>query len=251
VDEVRPPETIDWCRMDTPTRPPLAASEDVARLLSHSLLRPELTTARVLEGIQLARRYAVAAVSVRPCDVELALRHLEGSTVIPASVVGFPHGSQTTSAKLFEARDLLRRGAREIGVVIATSRLLSREFQHAQTELAQIAEACHKERATVTVILENAWLTEELKIIALRCAERAEADAVSTSTGFAPTGYTAADVALMRKYLPEETGVEAAGGVATLADVLEAYQAGCTRISTTQIAVILEEWKARMVQPTA
>jgi deoxyribose-phosphate aldolase len=237
--------------MDLPTRPPLATPEDLARLLSHALLRPELTSAQVLEGIQLARRYAIAAVAVRPCDVELALRHLEGSPVIPASVVGFPHGSQTTSTKLFETRDLLRRGAREIGAVIAVSRLVSREFQHVQTELSQISEACHKERATFTVILENAWLTEEMKIIALRCAERAEADSVSTSTGFAPAGYTAADVALMRKYLPEETGVEASGGVSTLNESIEAYQAGCTRISTDRTAAILDEWKAGLVQPSA
>jgi len=237
--------------MESPTRPPLATEGDLARLIGHSLLGPELSTAQVLEGIQQARRYAVAAVSVRPCDVELALRHLQGSAVIPASVVGFPHGSQTTSTKLFETRDLLRRGAREIGVVIAVSRLVSREFQHAQTELSQIAEACHKERATVTVILENAWLTEELKIIALRCAERAEADAVSTSTGFGPSGYTAADIALMRKYLPEETGVEASGGISALEAALEAYQAGCTRIATSHTAAILDEWKARLAQAGA
>ncbi len=233
---------------DSPTRPPLATFEDLARLIGHSLLQPELTTAQVLEGIQLARRYRVAAVRVRPCDVELSVRHLEGSAVIPASVVGFPHGSQTTSAKLFETRDLLRRGAREIAAVATVSRLLSREFQHVQTELNQIAEACHNERATLTVILENGWLTGELKIIALRCAERAAADAVSTSTGFAPTGYTVADLALMRKYLPEETGVEASGGVSTLAHALEAYEAGCSRIATTCTASILDDWKSRLAQ---
>jgi deoxyribose-phosphate aldolase len=231
--------------MDSSPRPAPATHDDLARLLGHTLLQPELTSAQVLEGVQLARRYAVAAVSVRPCDVELAVRHLEGSSVIPASVAGFPHGSQTTAVKLFETRDLLRRGAREIGVVIALSRLLSREFQHVQTELSQLAEACHKEHAKLTVILENAWLTEELKIIALRCAERAEADAVSTSTGFGPAGYSMPDLALMRKYLPEETGVEAAVGVSTLAQALEAYQAGCTRIATRHTAAILEEWKAR------
>jgi deoxyribose-phosphate aldolase len=229
--------------MDTPTRPPLAAYEDVARLIGHCLLRPELSSVQALEGIQLARRCGVAAVSVRPCDLELAVRHLDGSSVKPGSVVGFPHGSQTTAAKLYETRDLLRRGAREIGVVMALSRLLSREFQHVQTELVQISDACHKERAAVTAILENAYLTEELKIIALRCAERAEVDLVSTSTGFAPSGYTVADLALMRKYLPEETGVEAAGGVQTLANVLEAYEAGCSRVATAQTAAILEEWK--------
>jgi deoxyribose-phosphate aldolase len=235
--------------MDPQPRPPLATPEDLARLIGHSLLRPELSAGQVLAGIQLARRCGVAAVAVRPCDVEVAVRHLEGSPVKAASVVGFPHGSQTTPTKLFETRDLLRRGAQEIAVTIGISRVLSREFQHVQTELSQIAEACHKERATLTVILENAWLTEEMKIIALRCAERAEADCVSTSTGFAPGGYTLADVTLMRKYLPEETGVEAEG-IATLAEALEAYGAGCTRLATAHTAAIVEEWKKRLA-PTA
>jgi len=235
--------------MDSPARPPLAAGEDLARLIGHSLLRPELTSAQVLEGIHLARRYQVAAVAVRPCDLEMAVRHLEGSPVIPASVAGFPHGSQTTAAKLFETRDVLRRGAREVSVVIALSRLLSREFQAVQTELTQIAEACHKERAALTVILENVWLNEELKIIALRCAERAEADSVSTSTGFAPGGYTLADIALMRRYLPNQTGVEACGA-ATLTNALEACEAGCTRLATTQTAAILDEWKTQRAEPS-
>jgi deoxyribose-phosphate aldolase len=237
--------------MDPQPRQLLAVYEDLARMTGHCLLQPELTSAEVLEGIQLARRYAVAGVSVRPCDIELAARHLEGSSVKPGSVVGFPHGSQTTPTKLFETRDLLRRGAREIAVVLAISRLRSREFQHVQTELSQISEACHKEQVTVTAILENAWLTDELKIIALRCCERAEVDSVSTSTGFAPTGYTVADIALMRKYLPEETGVEASGGVGTLANVLEAYEAGCSRIATGQTAAILEEWKVRVAATVA
>jgi len=227
----------------SPAQPPLPSSQDLASRTAHSLLRPEWSTAQVLEGIQLARRLQVGAVLVRPCDVELALRHLERSPVVVASVVGFPHGSQTTSAKLFETRDLLRRGAREIAVVIALSKLVSREFQHAQTELTQIAEACHQERARLTVMLENGWLTDELKIIALRCAERAEADTVSTSTGFGPGGYTISDLALMRKYLPEETGVEA-GGVSTLAQAIEAFQAGATRVATTETGSILDEWKA-------
>ena len=232
--------------MDSSPRPPLAAYEDFARLIDHSLVRPELTGGQVLEGLELAKRYGVASVSVRPCDMDLAVRTLQGSPVKPGSVAGFPHGSQNTSTKLFEARDLLRRGAREIDMVIAISSLLSREFQHVQTELSQMSEACHKEGAVLKVILENAYLTDELKIIACRCCERAEVDFVKTSTGFAPSGYTLADVKLMRKYLPEEIGVKAAGGLRTVDQVLEVYEAGCSRIGSTRTAEFLDEWKKRL-----
>ncbi len=228
---------------------PLATSESLAKLIDHSLVQPELTDEQVIEGLELAMRYKVACASVRPCDIDLAARTLAGSSVKAGAVCGFPHGSANTATKLYEARDLLRRGAREIDMVIAISKLLSREFQYVQMELLQLSELCHKEGALLKVILENAYLTDELKIIACRCCERAEVDFVKTSTGFAPSGYTRADLALMRKYLPEEIGVAAAGGIHTLDQVLEGYQAGCTRIGTTSTAAILNEWQARLTPP--
>jgi deoxyribose-phosphate aldolase len=230
---------------------PLTTYEAFARLIDHSLVRPELTRDQVVEGLELAKRSGVAAVSVRPCDVDLAVRTLQGSSVKPGSVSGFPHGSQNTATKLYETRDLLRRGAREIDMVIAISKLLSREFEHVQMELLQMSELCHKEGAILKVILENAYLTDELKIIACRCCERAEVDFVKTSTGFAPSGYTVEDVKLMRKYLPEEIGIKAAGGLRTVDQVVEVYELGCTRIGATSTAALLEEWKSRLAAATA
>src|ERR1035437_1502156 len=225
---------------------PLTTCEALANLIDHPLVAPELTDEQVIEGLELAKRYHIACASVRPCDIDLAVRTLQGSSVKAGAVCGFPHGSANTATKLYEARDLLRRGASEIDMVIAISKLLSREFQYVQMELLQMSELCHKEGALLKVILENAYLTDELKIIACRCCERAEVDFVKTSTGFAPSGYTLADIALMRRHLPEEIGVKAAGGIRTLDQVLEVYQAGCTRIGTTSTAALLDEGKARL-----
>jgi deoxyribose-phosphate aldolase len=216
-------------------------------MIDHSLLRPELTEDEVIEGCELARRYGVASVTVRPCDVDTAVRILgAGSPVRVGTVAGFPHGSSTTAVKLYEARDALRRGAREIDVVAGISRLLSRQFQHVQVELLQMAEACHQEGAILKVILENAYLTDELKIVGCRIAGRAGADFVKTSTGFAPSGYTLADLKLMRAHAPAEVGIKAAGGVRTLEAVKEVYEAGCTRVGATATAAILDAWKAEL-----
>ena len=212
------------------------------------MVKPELTDVDVLAGLEIAKRYRIGSVTVRPCDIDLAVRTLAGSEVRPGAVCGFPHGSQNTATKLYEARDLLRRGAKDIAMVIAISKMLSREFQHVQMELLQMAELCHKEGAILTVILENAYLTDELKIIACRCCERAEVDFVETSTGFAVSGYTLEDVKLMRKHVPEETGVKASGGVRTADEVLELVEAGAARIGTGSTQEILEEWKARLAQ---
>src|SRR5690349_937065 len=231
--------------------PPLTTFEALARLIDHPLVKPDLTDEQVIEGLELAKRYQVASASVRACDIDLAARTLQGSSVRPGAVCGFPHGSQNTATKLYEARDMLRRGAREIDMVIAISKLISREFQHVQMELLQMSELCHKEGALLKVILENAYLTEELKIIACRCCERAEVDFVKTSTGFAPTGYTVEDIKLMRKHLPEEIGIKAASGIRTVDQVLEVYELGCTRIGATSTAALLDEWKQRLAAQAA
>lgn len=230
---------------DQPARPPLTTYEELAGMIDHSLLRPELSEEQVAEGCELAARYRVASVTVRPCDVDFAVRAMEGSGVAVGTVAGFPHGSTTTAAKLYEARDLLGRGAREIDVVINISKLLSRQFQHIETELLQMADSCHQKGALLKVIFENAYLTGELKIMACRISKRAGADYIKTSTGFAPTGYTLEDLALMRKHAGSMK-IKAAGGVRTLEKALEVYQAGCSRFGATATAAILEEWKAHL-----
>lgn len=229
-----------------PAAAPLATYEDAAGIIDHALVAPDLTDEQVIEGCRLARRYRVAAVSVRPCDVETAVRALGGSDVKVGSLAGFPHGTTTTAVKLYEARDVLRRGAREIDMVINIPRLLSRQFQFVEMELLQMAETCHKEGALIKVILETAYLTDELKIIACRIATRAGVDFVKTSTGFAPAGYTSADVRLMRAHAGEGVQVKAAGGIHTLAALREARAAGAARIGTSATAAILDEWSEEL-----
>jgi deoxyribose-phosphate aldolase len=227
-------------------RPPLSTYEGLAKMIDHSLLRPELSETDIVEGCRLAKSYDVASACVRPSDVDAAVRELQGSTVAVGSVVGFPHGSSTTGTKLYEARDLLRRGAKEIDMVLNIGKLRSRAFQYIEAEVVQMTEACHQNGAILKVIFENAYLTDELKIVACRICNRAGVDFAKTSTGFAPTGYTLEDLRLMRKHLPADIGIKAASGVRTLQTALEVYEAGCSRFGATQTAPILDAWKARL-----
>jgi deoxyribose-phosphate aldolase len=227
-------------------RPPLVTYEDLAQRIDHSLVRPELTDEDIAAGCRLALDYRVAAVFVRPSDADFAVRMLEGSSVKPGSVVGFPHGSSTTAVKLYEARDLLRRGVQEIDMVLNIGKLLSRQFQYLEMEVLQIAKACHENGAVLKVILENAYLTEDLKIIACKICKRAEADFAKTSTGFAPGGSTPQDLVLMKRVLKDYCGLKAASGIRTLEAALEAYRLGADRIGATHTAAILDEWKAHL-----
>jgi deoxyribose-phosphate aldolase len=224
-------------------RPPLVSYEDVSRLIDHSLLRPELTHEQVVEGCRIAREYRVATVTVRPCDVDTAVRAMEASGVGVSTVAGFPHGSTTTATKLYEVRDLLGRGANEVDMVLNIGRLVSRQFEYVETELAQAAEACHTAGALLKVIFENAYLSTELKIVACRIATNTGVDFVKTSTGFAPTGATIEDLKLMRAHSGAKVRVKAAGGIRTLEGALEVYKVGCSRIGATATVAILESWK--------
>jgi deoxyribose-phosphate aldolase len=217
--------------------------EAIASAVNYTLLDPELTNSQVVEGLEQAKRYGVGVVTVRPCDADVAARVLAGSSVRPASVAGYPHGFQTTSMKLYETRDLLRRGMKEVGAVIGIGRLRSREFQHLMTELNQIAEACRVEGAQCMTILDVARLTDELKIIAYTCCERAEVAGAS-----ALAGWTEADVALMRKHLPDEAVVEVPAS--TVDRALEALAAGANRVSTAVPGAMLDEWRRRLAPAT-
>jgi deoxyribose-phosphate aldolase len=221
---------------------PPATYEEFARLIDHSLLSPALDNEQLVAGLDTARRSAIASAIVRPCDVDLGVRRLQGSAVRCATVAGYPYGFSNTATKLYEVRDLLRRGAKEIGVTIAVSKLLSREFQYVQTELLQLADICHKESALLSVTFDSSFLNRELVIIACTCCERAEVDLVRA--------VSVEDLPLLRKHLPDETAL-ALDGLESVDSVLQAIESGAARFATTATAAILAEWKSRLQPATA
>jgi len=218
--------------------------------MEHPVLRPELSEEEVQTGCEIARQYRIAAVTVRPSDADLAVEWMKGSGVAVASIVGYPHGCSTTSVKLYETRDLLRRGITEVDTVINLGKLISRQFQYVEMELQQMAAACHEGGAILKVAFENGYLTEDLKTIACKIVKRAGADYARTSTPFGPLPCSLADVALMKRLLGDRAKIKASGGVRTISDVLELKEAGCARIGTIATVAILEDWKAQLKAAT-
>ncbi len=219
---------------------------DVAKAIDHSLLKPELDDVFVEAGCKLAAEYDVASVCVRPRDVERARDLLAGSTVAVGTVVGFPHGSARTEAKVFEARLALRNGARELDMVIDIAGLISGgDDRRVQEQIAEVVAVAHAEGALVKVILENAYLTDEQKVRGCKLVEAAGADFVKTSTGFAPSGATIEDLKLMRRSVSPRVQVKAAHGIRTLDALVEVLEIGVTRVGATQTAAMLDEFKAR------
>src|SRR6266702_7340518 len=182
--------------------------EDVAKTIDHSLLRPELDDGFITDGCKLAALYQVASVCCRPADVRRAVELLTGSGVAVGTVIGFPHGGSTTAAKVFEAEQALREGATELDMVINIGALRSGRDAYVRAEIAAVVVVAHAARAIVKVIMENAYLDADQKVRACKLAEAAGADFVKTSTGFAPTGATNEDLALMRRSVSPHVGVD-------------------------------------------
>jgi deoxyribose-phosphate aldolase len=218
---------------------------DVAKAIDHSLLRPELDLETVTEGVQLALRYDVASATVRPADVALAAGLVAGSDVAVSTVVGFPHGSSLTATKAFEAERALDDGASELDMVLNIGRLRSGRDDEVRDEIRVIVELAAARGAIVKVILENAYLDDEQKVLGCRLAEEAGAAFVKTSTGFAPSGATIDDLKLMRAAVSPHVQVKAAGGVRTLDGLLEVLSVGVTRVGATATATILDDFRAR------
>ncbi len=218
--------------------------EQLAKVIDHSLLKPEMTVQEVIAGCELAKKYHVASVCVKPCDVRLAASILQGSDVKVGTVVGFPHGSSVTSIKVAEAKQAMADGAVELDMVINIGALRSARYEEVKVDIQAVVDVS-KGHALVKVILENAYLTDEEKVIACHLCEEAGADFVKTSTGYAPGGATLEDVRLMRSSVSEKVEIKCAGGVRTLDALLAMIDAGVTRSGATTTAAILEEFKQR------
>jgi len=217
----------------------------LAKRIDHSLLKPDLTEADVAAGCASAHEYHTATVCVKPTHVRLAAEVLKDSDVIVSTVVGFPHGSNRTEVKVLEAELAMDDGARELDMVLNVGQLRSGRLEFVREDIKAVCDAAHARGAKVKVILENAYLTDDEKVIACRLCEEAGADWVKTSTGFAPSGATMEDLRLMRETVSEKVQVKAAGGIRTLDAILPVIDIGCTRVGATATAAILDEFERR------
>ena len=177
--------------------------------------------------------------------MRLAARELIDSDVKVSTVVGFPHGSNLTAIKVAEAQAAMDDGATELDMVLNIGQLRSGMADEVRTDIQAVCEAAHARGVKVKVIFENAYLSDDQKILACKLSEAAGADWIKTSTGFAPGGATLEDLRLMRANVSEKVQIKAAGGVRTLDALLAVIDCGVTRCGATATAAILDEFEAR------
>lgn len=222
------------------------AANDIAKMIDHSVLRPNLTDDDVRRECAIAVEHDVASVCCAPSQVLFVKALIEGSNVKLSTVVGFPHGYSTIACKVFETKEAVEAGVVEIDMVLNISRLLSRDFDYVRDEIRQVCDVAHARNAIVKVILENCYLTDELKEIACRLCEEAGADFVKTSTGFGTGGATFPDLRLMRKAVSAKVQVKAAGGIRDLDSALLVRELGGTRFGCTTTSKLLADCADRL-----
>jgi deoxyribose-phosphate aldolase len=213
----------------------------IARLIDHTLLKPDASAAEIAQLCREAREYHFASVCVNSAYVTLCADLLKGSDVAVCTVVGFPLGASPPEVKAYEAQLAIQNGASEIDMVMNIGALKSRDVKALYRDIATVVATCHAHNVICKVILETSKLTDEEKVIASQVSKMAGADFVKTSTGFGGGGATVADVALMRRVVGPTIGVKASGGVRSYQDAQAMVKAGATRIGASAGVMIARE----------
>jgi deoxyribose-phosphate aldolase len=221
---------------------------EFAKTVDHTILKPDTTEEDVRRVCEEAARYHFAAVCILPCYVRMATEELRGVDVKVATVISFPFGADNMVVKNAAVRDAIAGGASEIDVVMNISRFLSGDFSYVAEELSSINQEISAiamnnglNDMVLKVIVETAYLTDEMKRLATRMVAASGADFIKTSTGFAPSGATLEDVSLLRQEAPEGLGVKASGGIRTLEDSLDMLNAGASRLGLSGSVGIMQE----------
>lgn len=207
------------------------------KFIDNTLLKADARREEIKALCEESIKFDFKSVCVNPVFIKDSKEFLKGSDVLVCTVIGFPLGSMTKEAKVFECKDAIEKGADEIDMVINISKLKDHQDDYVRDEIKDIKEACGNH--TLKVIIECCLLNDEEKVRACLLAKEAGADFVKTSTGFSKWGAKLEDVILMRKTVGAEMGVKAAGGVRTHEEMVEMIENGATRIGTSSGAKLI------------
>ncbi len=215
--------------------------KDFNEYFDHTVLKADATEDDIIKLCEEAKQYSFYAICVNACYAALAKKHLKGSTVKLACVIGFPLGACGTEPKIFETEWACLQGAEEIDMVIAVGALKDGKIDFVKEEIQKVVVAASTYNATVKVILETCLLSDKEVITACRLAREAGAAFVKTSTGFSADGASVHHVALMKKEVGDTMQVKASGGIRTLEKTMELIEAGADRIGASASVSIMKE----------
>ena len=188
-------------------------SKELAKLINYTNLNNILKESEMKEFLEKAKELNFNSVVISPTYVSLAKEILKDTDIKIGSVVGFPLGFEDSESKIAEAKELIKKGADEIEVVINLSYLKDEKYDLLENEIKQIKEVAGDK--IVKVIIETKALEDYEKANAAKVAENAGADYVKTSTGFVSPNHifeNVNDINIIQKYAPK-IKIEIYGGI--------------------------------------
>jgi deoxyribose-phosphate aldolase len=212
--------------------------ETLVKMIDHTELSAHSGEKKIANLCSEARSFGFYTVCINGAYTRYAFEKLRGSGVLVCTVVGFPLGAGTGSAKAHEAREAVRNGAAEIDMVINVGALRDQRLDYVRDDIRAVVEASRP--ALVKVILETCFLTDEEIIGGCELSVAAGAKFVKTSTGFGAFGAFPAHVRLMRQTVGPEIGVKASGGIRNFKDAWRLIRAGASRLGVSASVGIVE-----------
>ncbi|MDR0726277.1 MAG: deoxyribose-phosphate aldolase [Prevotellaceae bacterium] len=212
---------------------------EVAATIDHAVLKPEMTVADIEKNAAMCIREKVASMCVRPCDVKLAARLLNGSGVKVSCVLSFPHGADATPVKAFQAKQAILDGVDEIDMVMNIGRFLSGDYGYVSNDIRAVVETAHASNVLVKVIQESGFLTLEQVAKACELSYDAGADFVKTSTGFGPGSATPEIIDVMLRTVGDRMKVKPSGGIRNWDTAVGYLQQGVHRLGVGSTEAVL------------
>ena len=211
--------------------------ENILKIVDHTLLLQTSTWEEIKQICDDAMKYGTASVCIPPYYVKQAAEYM-GDKMTVCTVIGFPNGNCTTATKVFETKDAIADGAKEIDMVINVGQLKAKNYDYVLNEIKEIKAACGDK--ILKVIIETCLLTDEEKIKMCEIVTESGADFIKTSTGFSTAGATFDDVELFAKHVGKNVKIKAAGGISSLADAEKFMELGAERLGTSRIVKIVK-----------
>ena len=211
--------------------------KDILKIVDHTLLLQASTWEEIKVICDDAIKFGTASVCIPPCYVKQASDYM-GDKMTVCTVIGFPNGNCTTATKVFETKDAIANGAKEIDMVINIGQLKAKNYDYVLNEIKEIKAVCQDK--ILKVIIETCLLTDEEKIKMCEIVTESGADFIKTSTGFSTAGATFDDVELFAKHVGENVRIKAAGGISSLGDAEKFMELGATRLGTSRIVKIVK-----------
>ena len=205
--------------------------------VDHTLLQQTATWEEIRQICDDGVKYGCASVCIPASYVKRAAEYL-GDRLPVCTVIGFPNGYATTACKVFETRNAIENGAKEIDMVVNLGWVKDRRWDDLLAEIKEIKEACGE--LVLKVIIETCLLSTEEKIELCRIVSESGADYIKTSTGFSTAGATREDVALFKAHVAPHVKIKAAGGISSLEDAEEFMALGADRLGTSRIVKIVK-----------